>query len=115
MEFGKSVLGEGLTVKKPEVIETRNMRKLNKAYICNDIQQVDWEATLNPCCNNTTDMATMFQIFESILDLRAPFRRKRVRSDFAPWVTPSLKKLILERDKLKVQAEKSPEILKQIG
>ena len=35
---------------------------------------------------------------------------KRVRSDFAPWLTPTLKRLLLERHKLKVQAEKSPEI-----
>ena len=56
-------------------------------------------------------MATIFQeIFESILDIHAPLRRKRVRSEFAPWLTLSLKRSILERDKLKVQAENSPEI-----
>jgi len=56
-------------------------------------------------------MATIFQeVFESILDIHAPLLRKRVRSDFAPWLTPYLKRSILERDKLKVQAENSPEI-----
>ena len=56
-------------------------------------------------------MVTIFQeIFESILDIHAPVRCKRVRSDFAPWLTPSLKRSILERDKLKVQAENSPEV-----
>ena len=56
-------------------------------------------------------MATIFQeIFESILDIHAPLKRKRVRSDFAPCLTLSLKRSILERDKLKVQAENSPEI-----
>ena len=76
-----------------------------------DIQQVEWETILSPYCDNTTDMATIFQeIFGSILDIHAPLRRKRVRSDFAPWLNPSPNRSILERHKLKVQAENSPEI-----
>ena len=54
--------------------------------------------------------ATFQEVFESIFDLHAPLRRKRVRSEFAPWLTPSLRNLMLERDRLKVQAEKSPEM-----
>ena len=85
------------------------MRKYNKAHFRNNIQQVEWETILRPYCDNTIDMATIFQeIFESILDIHAPLRRKRVRSDFAPWLTLSLKRSILERDKLKVQAETLP-------
>ena len=97
--------------KKQKIIESRNMRKYNKAHFRNNIQQVEWETILRPYFDNTTDMATIFQeIFESILDIHAPLRRKRVRSEFAPWLTLSLKRSILERDKLKVQAENSPEI-----
>ena len=56
-------------------------------------------------------MATIFQeIFKSILDLHAPLGRKKVRSGFALWLTPSLKRLILERNKLTLQVENSPEI-----
>ena len=94
--------------KKQRVIESRNMRKYNKAYARNDIQQVEWDTILSAYCDNTMDMATIFlEIFESILDIHAPLR---VRSDVAPWLTPSLKRSILERDKLNVQAENSPEI-----
>ena len=97
--------------KKQKVIESRNMRKYNKAHFQNDIQQVEWETILSPYFDNTTDMATIFQeIFESILEIYAKLRRKRVQSEFAPWLTLSLKRSILERDKLKVQAENSPEI-----
>ena len=75
------------------------------------MQQVDWETILGLYCDKTTKVATICQeIFESILDLQAPLRRKRVRSDFTPWHTPTLKRLLLERDKLKVEAEKSPDI-----
>ena len=56
-------------------------------------------------------MATTFQeVFESILDLNAPLKIKRVRSEFAPWLTPSLRNSMFERDRLKVQAEKYPEV-----
>ena len=97
--------------KQPKVIESRNMKKYNKANIRNEIQLVDWETILSSFYDNPAGMAAIFQeIFESILDIHAPLRRKRVRSDFAPWLTSSLRRLIFERDKLKVQAEKSPEI-----
>ena len=98
--------------KKQKVIESPNMRKYNKAHFRNEIQQVEWKTILSPYCDrNTTDMATVFQeIFESNLDIHAPLRRKRVRSDFSPWLTPSLTRSIFERDKLKVQVENSPEI-----
>ena len=97
--------------RKQKVIESRNMRRYNKPHFRNDIQQVKWETFLSPYYDNTTDMATIFQeIFESILDIDAILKRKRVRSDFAPWLTPSLKRSILERDTLKVRAENSPEI-----
>ena len=53
--------------KKQKVI-ARNMRKYNKTHFRNDIQQVEWETILIPYCDNTTNMATLFQeIFESIL------------------------------------------------
>ena len=97
--------------KKPNVIESRSMTKYDKALFRNDIQQVDWEAILTPFSDNPAGMATTFQeVFESILDLHAPLRRKRVRSEFAPWLTPSLRNLMFDRDRLKVQAEKSPEM-----
>ncbi len=53
--------------------------------------------------------ATFQEVFESILDLDAPLRRKRVRNEFSQWLTPSLRNIMCERDRLKVQAEKSPE------
>ena len=87
------------------------MIKYDKALFRKDILQVDWEAILIPLSDNPADMAATFQeVFESILDLHAPLRRKRVRNEFAPWLTPSLRNLMFERGRLKVQAGKSPEI-----
>ena len=51
-------------------------------------------------------MAATFQdVFESVLNLHAPLRKKRVRSEYAPWLSASLKNLIKERDKVKLKAE----------
>ena len=54
-------------------------------------------------------MAATFQgIFESILDIHAPVR-KRIRNHLTPWLTASLKSRILKKDILKREVEKSPE------
>ena len=55
-------------------------------------------------------MAATFQgIFESILDVHAPVRKTRIRNQFTPWLTASLKSRIMKRDILKREVEKSPE------
>ncbi len=55
--------------KKPNVIESRNMRKYEKALFRSEIQQLDWEAILTPFGDNPANLAATFQeVFESILD-----------------------------------------------
>ena len=54
--------------------------------------------------------ATFQEIFESILDAHAPLRKKRIRNQFTPWLTVSLKGLMVKRDVLKKEAVKSPEM-----
>ncbi len=96
---------------KPKIVESRTMKKYDKALFQQDLQQVDWEAILTPFANNPSAMAGTFQeIFESILSLHAPIRKRRVRSEFAPWLTPNLRKSMETRDKLKQLARKSPEM-----
>lgn len=95
---------------KQKIVESRNMKKYDKMLFRQDLQQIDWETILSPFNNDPVSMAATFQeIFESILNLHAPVRKKRVRSQFAPWLTASLKNLMMERDMLKQEAEKYPE------
>ena len=76
----------------------------------NDLEQVDWESILPPFDNDSVSMTATFQeTFESILNLHAPAKKKRVRSQFPPWLTVSLKNLMWEREILKQEAVKSPE------
>lgn len=55
-------------------------------------------------------MASTFQeIFELVLDMRAPLKKRRIRGDFAPWINQSIRNLMRERDLAKRAAEKCPE------
>ena len=55
-----------------------------------------------PFANDPSAMAGTFQeIFESLLNIHAPIKKRRVRSEFAPWLTPSLRKSMETRDRLK--------------
>ena len=56
-------------------------------------------------------MAATFQdVFESILNLHAPLRKTRVRREYAPWLSASLRNLMKERDKAKQMAKGQPEM-----
>ena len=55
-------------------------------------------------------MATTFQeIFESILDKHAPLKKRRVRSETAPWFNQPIRNLMKERDLAKRTVQTSPE------
>ena len=70
---------------KPKLVESRNMKQYDKALFLNDLQQIDWTTILDPLSNDPSGMANTFQeIFESILNVHAPIKRRRVRSEFAP-------------------------------
>ena len=54
-------------------------------------------------------MTTILQeIFQSILDRHAPIKRKRLRSQIAPWMTPLTRELMTRRDIAKIDAERCP-------
>ena len=45
--------------------------------------------------------ASFHEIFESLLNLHAPLRKRKVRSEYAPWINPSIKELMRKRDQTK--------------
>ena len=96
---------------KPKIVESRNMKQYDKALFLHDLQQIDWKTILDPLSSDPSGMANTFQgIFESILNVNAPIKRRRVRSEFAPWLTPSIRKSMATRDRLKKIAIKNPEM-----
>ena len=93
-----------------KVVKSRNMKKYDKTYFRHDLNQIEWEPILSPYSSDPISMAATFQeIFESILDAHAPLWKKRIRNQFTPCLTVSLKGLKMKRDVLKREAVKSPE------
>ena len=87
----------------------RTDKKYDRTLFRNDLQQVDWEKIFNSCNKNCNEMTTTFQeIFQSILDMHAPIKKKRLRSQTAPWMTPLIRELMIKRDAAKKYAERSP-------
>ena len=42
--------------------------------------------------------ATFHEILESLLNLYAPLRKRKLQTEFAPWMNPSIKELMHKRD-----------------
>ena len=96
---------------KPKIVESRNMTQYDKALFLHDLQQIDWKTILDPLSSDPSGMANTFQeIFESIFNIHAPIKRRKIRSEFAPWLTPSIMKSMATRDRLKKIATKNPEM-----
>ena len=52
--------------------------------------------------DDTSGMANICQeIFNSIFNAHAPIKNRMVRTEFAPWNTPEVRKAIAPRDRLK--------------
>ena len=41
------------------------------------------------------------RMFLEVLDKHAPLQQKKIKSKKVPWITSNIKKLIIQRDKLK--------------
>ena len=41
------------------------------------------------------------RLFLEICDFHAPKRKRKIRNNYAPWLTPEIKRMMFERDKLK--------------
>ena len=87
------------------------MKQYDKALFLHDLQQIDWKTILDPLSSDPSGMANTFQeILESIFNIHAPIKRRRIRSEFSPWLTPSIRKSMATRDRLKKIATRNPEM-----
>lgn len=67
------------------------------------MKEIPWNAIGN--CNTPDEMIeAWYNMFISVANKHAPIRSKRVRNKRSPWLTSELRKLIINRDKLKRQA-----------
>ena len=66
----------------------------------NDIALVPWD-TIEQIDNPTGAWEVWKQSFLSVANLHAPVKKRRVRNSNAPWLTPEIKRLMWERDRIK--------------
>ena len=54
-------------------------------------------------------MASVFQeLFDAILNLHAPLRKRKGKSEYAPWLNADIRSLMMRRDKAKKDTRRNP-------
>ena len=81
-------------------IETRSMKHYDAEIFLHDLRNAPWD--LLRISDDPDDMVyTWENLFLEILDIHAPLRKRKVRNKPTPWLTPSVKKMMYQRDHLK--------------
>ena len=95
----------------PRTIEFRSLRNYCKEDFIKDLQRINWVSTLEPMRDSPNEMASVFiDIFEKLSKVHAPLKKRKVRSEYTPWLTSDIKKSMEERDKMKKLASKDPKL-----
>ena len=101
----QKLAGTGV-LKGHNTITYRNFKHFNRDNFRNDVMSQRWAHIYNS--HNPNDMWSQWKYsFLSIVDKHAPLRTARVRARSSPWITSDLKKLMHERNILKIKAHKS--------
>ena len=85
--------------------EIRNFKNFVESDFIQDISMVPWDMTYQ-FDNPNICWQIWKSLFLEVLDRHAPLRRKRLRDDPVPWITPHIKQLMRRRDFHKKQAVK---------
>ena len=90
----------------PKIKTSRCFEKFDPLSFRNDLAMAPWyliAAESDP----SKAWGIWKQIFEYIADSHAPLKKKRVRGNSVPWITPELKHNMFERDRLEKVASRS--------
>ena len=91
---------------QPKEIKCRDYSRYNHQEMNRDILNADWSDFYNTNDVNTA-LNAFYQIACAIFDQYAPLITKRVKSKPAPWLTPQIKAVMNDRDKLMRKYRKS--------
>ena len=85
---------------KPKIVESRQFRNFDANSFHADLNQAPWHLVhLEDNPNRAWEIWPC--LFLEICDFHAPTRKRKVRHNYAPWLTPEIKRLMFEGDKLK--------------
>ena len=92
-------------IKKQEhTVEIRNMKNFNEEKFIAELSKQEWEYVYFFADDPNAMWEIWKRIFLEVLDKHAPLQHKKLRSKKVPWITNNIKKLIIQRDKLKRKA-----------
>lgn len=87
----------------PKIVESRNFKKYN-----NNLFRRDLLDALSKCDCHSDDPNDIWDNFKSIFilisEIHAPLRSRKVRSEYVPWITPTIIGEMNHRDYLKKRA-----------
>ena len=85
---------------KPKEIVYRNYKTFNKIAFETDLKKL----ALSRDCNNYNDFES---IFLSVVEKKAPLKKKLLRANHAPYMTKTLRKAIMRRSELETKFHKA--------
>ena len=84
----------------PRILKSRQYKNFMPADFMNDMALVPWDI-IEQIDNPIRAWEVWKQSFLAVANLHAPVKKRRVRNSKAPWLTPEIKRLMWERDKIK--------------
>jgi hypothetical protein len=83
------------------------MKNFNHSKFLADLEMVPWDSAY--LYDNADDVLNHWStLYTEILDQHAPIKKKWVRSDQLPWITPQIQREILLRNRLFKRHKKNP-------
>ena len=87
--------------KQENTVEIRNMKNFDDKKFSAELLKQRWENVYFFADDPNTMWEMWKKMFLEVLDKHAPLQHKKIKSKKVPWITSNIKKLIIQRDKLK--------------
>ena len=85
-----------------KAVETRMLKNYNKEEILSALHSVYFTTLFSELSFDPNKMtATFHGVVESLLNIHAPLRKGKVRVEYAPWLNPSIRAIMRNRDLIK--------------
>jgi len=91
---------------KPKTVYARNYTNYDQTTLCNDLKNSDWSEFYKQ--NNVNSAWRILKdTLTNAFNLHAPLILKTVKGKFCPWITPTIKQNLNQRDRVLIKARKT--------
>ena len=91
----------------PRLIEYRSLKNLDETAFITDLKNVPWHSALI-YDNADNVLHHWLKLYKEVLDKHAPQKKKKIRSDQLPWISPAIMREISRRNRLYKKHKKNP-------